>query len=239
MIKKNGFTVLLGLIAPLIMVVSGCTHDPVLPDIYQSDIPIFMGNCNSDTLYYVLDVAPILVSNCAVSNCHDATTKEKGIDLSTYSQVMKTGGVRPFNGTASKIIKAMRKKGEERMPPSPANALSSDAIALVEKWIDQGAYNFECEDTNAVCDSVNFNFEANVKPILSKYCVGCHSGNNPGGDIYLTNYGEIKALVDDGTLMGVIERKDGFKEMPKGGSRLRSCYINTLNEWIATGAPNN
>jgi len=218
---------------------SSCTHDPVLPEIYTSNEPIFMGDCNSDTVYYLMDVAPIFNANCATSNCHDASTAKEGVDLSSYSQVLKTGGIKPFNANGSKLVEALHDKGNDQMPPLPANRLPAAVISTIEKWINQGAYNYECDEVSITCNSVNQSYASDITPILATSCVSCHSGGSPSGGINLSGYANVKAQVDNGKLMGTIEHKQGFSPMPKGGGKLANCDISKLNGWITDGAPNN
>jgi len=84
--------------------VSSCTHDAVIPDAYTSETPYVVGNCNPDTMYYNRDIAPIILSNCATSGCHNATTAAHGINLSSYSSVISTGKIRPFNSSNSEFM---------------------------------------------------------------------------------------------------------------------------------------
>jgi len=226
-------------IISLVVFISSCVHDPVLPESYKSDTPIFTGDCSPDTLYFSRDIAPIFNANCATSNCHDAATAQDGVDLSTYSQIIKTGKVKPYNASDSEIIEVLTKNGEDQMPPPPATHLPSDVIALLEKWINQGALNLECEDINVVCDSVNMSYTDDILPILNVSCVSCHSAPSPGGGIDLSSYANIKTQVDKGKLMGAIEHKSGFVPMPQGGGKLGNCDISKLNGWITDGASNN
>lgn len=238
--KSIWFKTLFGIALGSFALVTSCTHDAVLPDVYKSDTPITIGSgfCSPDTMYYNRDIAPILLSSCATSGCHNSTSAADGVDLTSYSKVIQTGGVRPYNPSNSELIEVLYDNGEDRMPPSPSTRLSSDLIAKIELWINQGALNLTCSDTSA-CDSVNITFSQHVSPILSVNCVGCHSGGSPGGGIDLSNYTNIKAQVDNGKLIGSIEARTGFVAMPPGGNSLNSCNIAQINIWVADGAPNN
>ena len=227
------------LIGIFVLGISSCKHDPVLSEIYQSNIPIFTGDCNSDTIYYERDIAPILNANCATSKCHDAGTAEHGVDLSSYSQVIKTGEVIPFNASNSELIEVLSESGDDQMPPPPSSQLPNSVKAIFSKWINQGAYNFECSDANQVCDTVSLSYQTNVSPILAANCIGCHSGSSPDGKIDLTTYANIKGLVDNGRLLGSIQHMYGYVAMPYNTAKLSDCKIATLRNWVAEGALDN
>ncbi|MEY4851918.1 MAG: hypothetical protein RIS99_313 [Bacteroidota bacterium] len=94
-------------------------------------------------------------------------------------------------------------------------------------------------NTNVPCDSVVVSFKTDVDPILQNYCVGCHNANNPGGGYIYDTYADTKNSVDDGTLLGVTNHYTGFSSMPKGGSKLPSCELGKIRNWINEGALNN
>ena len=90
-----------------------------------------------------------------------------------------------------------------------------------------------------LCDTVNVSFSEFVNPEIETHCKGCHSGNNPGGGILLTNHEEIKEVADNGKLYGTIAHEDGFEAMPQGADQLDSCVIVKIKAWIDAGAQNN
>lgn len=94
-------------------------------------------------------------------------------------------------------------------------------------------------NTNVPCDSVVVSFKTDVDPIFQNYCVGCHNANNPGGGYVYDTYADTKNSVDDGTLLGVTNFYSGFSSMPKGGSKLPSCELGKIRNWINEGALNN
>ena len=82
-------------------------------------------------------------------------------------------------------------------------------------------------------------YSGTIAPMLKFYCTGCHSGSNPQGNLDLMTYANVKEVVDDNSLLGTIEWKNGFNKMPKNGSKLTNCNILKIKKWIAVGAPNN
>ena len=91
----------------------------------------------------------------------------------------------------------------------------------------------------AGCDTANMKFAANVQPILQANCYSCHGNGNVNGGVTLDTYAGVKAVADNGKLVGVITHAAGFPPMPQGGTKLSDCNINKIKAWIARGAPEN
>lgn len=89
------------------------------------------------------------------------------------------------------------------------------------------------------CDTVNMKYVANVQPILQANCYSCHGNGQANGGVTLDNYAGVKAVADNGKLIGVITHAPGFPPMPKGGAKLSDCNINKIRSWINRGAQNN
>ena len=195
--------------------------------------------CSPDSVYFEQQLLPILQSNCAVPGCHDAATQEEGIDYETFASTRNTGKINLGSPASSKMYKVLIDNDpDDRMPPAPRPALSNDQIALVLKWIQQGAQNLHCDSG---CDTTNVTFNAVVSPLIATNCKGCHGATNPGGNIKLTNYAEIKAQVDNGKLWGSIIHQNGLKPMPYpiGRDKIPQCQQDQIRIWIAEGAQNN
>jgi len=95
---------------------------------------------------------------------------------------------------------------------------------------------------NTSCDTTNVTFSGSVAPILSNYCLSCHSNNTAasfGNNIKLQDYADVKLRVDDGKLIGSIMHSSGYSPMPKGTAPLESCKLTIINKWVNAGAPNN
>ncbi len=208
------------------LVINSCEHLQVTPQNYRG------GNCNPDTVYFVNDVQPILVSQCALSGCHDSKSKKEGVILDDYNNIIKTGKIKIGKGLKSEIIKIMRTNSSRKMPPS--GKLSDFDISKISKWIVQGAKNNQCV---AGCDSMSFSFSTQINPIINTNCLNCHA--NSGNPILLNSYLEIKKNVDNGMLWGAINHLSGYKPMPSLNLKLTDCEINKIKKWISIGAPNN
>ena len=169
-----------------------------------------------------------------MSGCHDAASHKEGVVLTTYSQIIRY--VQPGNAGSSKLYRVMKKTGGDRMPPPPMAPISATQLALIEKWINQGALNNNCV---AACDTSQFTFSAVVKPIMDSRCVGCHNPSSAGGGIDLSSYTGVKTMAQTGQLMGSITGQSGYSPMPRNSSRLSDCQITQIQKWVDAGALNN
>jgi uncharacterized membrane protein len=196
--------------------------------------------CDSNTVYFSKQILPILQSNCAFSGCHDAASAQDGVILESYEQVIQTADVRPFDLNGSDLYEVITEDDEDkRMPPPPNARLTSGQIQLIAQWILQGAENLDCDENAGECDTENMSFSTNIQPVITNNCLGCHSGGAPSGGINLSSYSGVKAVADNGRLLGAIKREPGFSPMPQGGDQLSPCTIDQFTAWIMDGAPNN
>lgn len=193
--------------------------------------------CDSNVVYFGRDVLPILNSNCAMSGCHDDGTASDGIVLNSYDKVMNTGKVVPFDLNSSDLYEVITEdRPDKRMPPPPKPALTAEQIALIAKWINQGAKNLICDEQN--CDTINISYANMISKTMNTYCVGCHGASNPSAGINVSNYAGMAVITANGKLMGSITHAAGFKAMPQGG-KLPACEIKQIQKWVAMGYPNN
>ena len=99
----------------------GCEHDPVIDLV---DLPTFDTNnviidttgaggepmvdiCDPDSIYFENDILPILISNCAIPGCHDASSAEDDVILTDYFYVIETGDVEPFDLDGSDLYEVI------------------------------------------------------------------------------------------------------------------------------------
>ncbi len=96
-------------------------------------------------LEFYRDVFPFLKANCIV--CHNKTTTKADLNMET-PELMRQGGesgtaLIPGKGADSLVVIASRHEQDYEMPPvnnkSGAVKLSDEEIALLTRWIDQGA----------------------------------------------------------------------------------------------------
>ncbi|MBC8048269.1 MAG: hypothetical protein H7Y00_15825 [Fimbriimonadaceae bacterium] len=217
-----------------------CKHDPfgIVVDIPGIDTGtnVIQDPCDPDSIYFENDVLPILVSNCAISGCHDPEEHEEGIILSSYEDVMNSDVIENGDPFDSEMIeKILDDDLDDRMPPPPNAPLSSDEVNILIAWIEQGALNNGCED----CDTAAITYSGTISPIINSYCLGCHSGSEPSGEIDLSTYGGVLDVAESGQLEGALNGYSGFTQMPFGSDPLPQCKIDQIVTWIESGSLNN
>ena len=186
--------------------------------------------CSPDTAYYA-DIQAILVANCAMSGCHDAITKAKGVIYGDFATTKSKGAL-------GKIMREIS-GANAAMPPQPRPVLAANQVALIQKWINQGALNTICNPSYGSCDTTLVKFSDYVSPLVVNGCKGCHNPNSTNGGINLTTHAEIKASIATGKFMGSIKHSSGFSAMPKGGTKWTDCQIKKIQRWINLGMLNN
>lgn len=236
---KKQFTYILFLVVLVISVVTGCKHHPIIPN---NNNPIDTTKIDTtkitpppsnpkDSVCFDEEILPILLSNCAMSGCHDPATAEEGIVLNNYANVQATISSKKLTTyiTTTTLSK--------RMPPPPMSALSQTQIDLIKKWIAEGRK--QGIDCGKGCDTNNVTFSKTISPMIQTNCQGCHSNSNTSGGINLEGYTNVKTSADLGSLLGTITHASGYSPMPKGGNRMSDCNIAQLKIWLKAGAPNN
>lgn len=223
--------------------INSCTHIlPVPPNNGSTGgdtnplPPVVVVSCSADTLYFQNLVLPLLNSSCAMTGgCHDAISQRSGVVLTTYANIIATGGVRPGNATNSKLYRVLSNSGEDRMPPAAYPAFTQAQKDIIFKWINQGALNNACNE----CDTASFTYSLAISPAIATYCKGCHNPQSLGGGIDLSTYAGIKTVALNGHLLGTIQHAAGFSAMPKGSNALSACQVTQIKKWIAAGTLNN
>ena len=225
-------------VSMLLMVLLGACKHQIPVDTSNNNglagIPGSSGRtCSPDSIYFANEIFPLISSTCAMSGCHDAATRKDGVDLTSYSKIRSY--VVPGKSAESKLYKVVILTNGDRMPPPPMPAWTSDQIAILAKWINQGAANNVCDK----CDTTDFKYSTAIKQIMQNKCQGCHNPALLGGNIDLSTYAGVKAVADNGKLYGSIIWTAGFSAMPKGGVKMPECEIRQIKKWIDAGSPNN
>lgn len=248
MVRWFSFLIVSGFLAAAVLGSSSCKHFPVdiVDDNPTDTIPPPPPDdttgvpCDPNVVYFDQQVLPILISNCAMSGCHDAASHQDGVVLESYESVMNTADIKPFDLGDSELYEVITENDpDKQMPPPPNSALNADQIALIAKWIQQGAKDLDCNPDAGGCDTSNVTFSAYVFPVMQNYCLGCHNGYGASGGINLNAYQDVKTVALDGRLYGVITHATGYSPMPQNSAKLSDCRIAKIKAWIDAGAPNN
>lgn len=234
-IMKDRVEILIFVLVVVMLVTSSCKHDSPFEDIEPQTIidPTVTKECDIDTIYFENTIKPLINNSCATTDCHDAITAQDGIILDTYANIIISGEVKPHKPNDSKLYEVLLESGDDLMPPD--NPLSSEQIALIKKWIEQGAKNNECIED---CVTESMSYLNNIWPTLRDNCNSCHSGGSPSGGIKIENYNDVKILVNNSKLLNVLYGRNGAPLMPTTG-QLQICKIQQIEQWINDGALNN
>ena len=208
-----------------------CKHEPVFP-------------ADTDTVCFNQDILPILISGCGISGCHDAASHNEDYVLTSYSTLMQNSeAILPYNPDESKVYKVITEdEPDDRMPPPPNPALSSEQIELFYTWITQGAKESDCPWKS--CDTTGtVEYSTQVWPVIQNNCLSCHNSSLSWGGVNLDSYQQIKyysETLQNGTpiIVGVINYMNGFPSMPPS-KKLDDCTIRKIEVWIEQGTPEN
>jgi uncharacterized membrane protein len=190
------------------------------------------GTTTDTTVCFESQILPLYQSSCAMAGCHDAATQKEGYNLTTYAGITARG-ISPGNPSKSRLYTIL----SGSMPPRGYTAMTADQKAIIAKWISQGAKN--TTGCNSGCDTTQFAFAANIKPILSTYCNGCHSGTSASAGIDLSTYAGVLVVANNGKLYGSVAHLTGYFAMPQGAAQLSACQIRIIQKWVQAGAANN
>lgn len=93
--------------------------------------------------------------------------------------------------------------------------------------------------TNCESDT-SISYAAYIRPLMATECAisGCHIGPAPQAGRDLSRYEDVKAIADNGNLIGRITGTTGAL-MPQGGPMLPQCDIIKIQAWVSQGAPDN
>jgi len=226
----------------VLLFLASCTHEPPITLVENPGGGNGGGGggseCDPNTVYFVNDILPIIVSNCAMSGCHDPVSHEEGVVLNNYPNIMNTGEIVPGDPWDSELFEKINENDDDDiMPPPPSNPLSGDQIALIQTWIQQGAQNNECVIVD--CNLTNVTFTNTIQPIIANNCAGCHGASSPSGGLSLTTYSQINSIAQNGVLENVLYGINGAVPMPYNTNSLNDCFLDQINIWLSEGAPNN
>ncbi|MEX2187830.1 MAG: c-type cytochrome domain-containing protein [Pirellulales bacterium] len=108
------------------------------------------------TVSFRRDIAPLLVEKCQA--CHGPDKSESSFRVDTFAR-LKTAGdneLAPFTAGKpddSELLRLIASDDKDERMPKDGEPLSAEQIALVKKWIEQGAA-FDGGDENALLASI-------------------------------------------------------------------------------------
>jgi hypothetical protein len=86
-------------------------------------------------LTFAADIQPILAKSCV--RCHGSERPRKGLRLDSREETLKA--VTVGDSARSRLITKAGRIGPEGLSTHPKQGLTSEQVALLRAWIDQGA----------------------------------------------------------------------------------------------------
>jgi len=213
-----------------------CTHEAIVQPIYTDTGSIIVDPpppiVKSDTVCFNTEILPLYTTYCSSPGCHDANSHEEGVILTSYAQIKS--GITAKNPGRSPYYTIIG----NGMPPKNSPKMTSDQIATILKWINQGALNTNCINS---CDTTKFTYTDPIQGLISTNCNGCH-GNSPGsGNVYLGDYASAKAYIsaNQALFINAITHSTNLtpaQRMPPS-NKMVDCQISQFEKWINAGYP--
>jgi hypothetical protein len=171
-------------------------------------------------------ISLILSDKCG--RCHNSATLKGDMDITGYQTALEGGssgaGIVPGNPSASGIVAKQRRGGH------PAQLTEVELQALVD-WIAAGAP--EQPGYTSWADGIAF--------LMDERCVECHGGDEPVGQLDLSNYESALAGGSSGPAILPGEADNSLiLQIQAGGShpgQLSEVELSALRDWIDAGAP--
>ena len=131
--KSNQYWLWLIFAAAMLPLQHSCSNDRA----DDSDLP--------DTVDFNFHIRPILSNNCYVCHGPDESSREADLRLDNYEDATASrergAAIVPRNASRSLMMDRLRSDNPDELmpPPESKKELTEREIALIEKWIDQGA----------------------------------------------------------------------------------------------------
>jgi mono/diheme cytochrome c family protein len=210
---------------------------------------------------FTKEIVPIFTARCA--GCH-INRASGNFSLANFNALMKgsdTGRVIfPGKSDGSRLVD-MLAQGDM---PRTGGPLPDTQIALIAKWIDQGA-KFDGTDPNApiaagapaaaatpqlqvakATGKESVLFARDIAPVLAENCTGCHGDNQPRARLGLDTFRRLLAGSENGPILtpgkgseSLIVRKlkgQAGERMPLNRPALPDETIAKFEKWVNEGA---
>src|SRR5881394_3616011 len=113
--------------------------------LFSALLPLAAQQTLPETVEFSRDIRPILSDRCFLCHGPDEANRKVNLRLDVEREAKHSSGdktpIVPGNPAASEVMRRITAPKESRMPPSysGARALSDHEVALIRRWIEQGA----------------------------------------------------------------------------------------------------
>ena len=110
-------------------------------------------------------------------------------------------------------------------------------LALVLCSVGCAYDDLESLGTPFDCDTFDVQYGADVLPLVTEHCQGCHSGGSPSAGIAFEEHADVAQFAD--LMLDRMDRDPGDPELMPQSGKLDTCSIALFSAWIDAGKPNN
>ena len=198
------------------------------------------------------EIRPMLAQACFP--CHGPVEAARQADLRLDTNSFIGTVVLPGDAGGSPLFQRLTtEEPTRRMPPvAMGQTLTPEQIAVVGRWIDEGALWASAPATGGTAvDEHAVDFSLQVRPVLSRNCLACHGPDEATRQADLRLDVRQGMLVDRGAfgapavlpgdaanslLFQRVSAHDARIRMPRGGQALTETEVEMLRRWIDQGA---
>lgn len=196
------------------------------------------------------DIRQLFEAKCV--RCHGEKIRKADLDLRSLEAVLKGGesGAVIVPGKPEKSL-LYEKVHSGEMPPAKKDPLTEPELALLQRWIVEGAKEAPDGSTKTTLQPITAITQHDVIPIVLRHCTACHGRNRQEGGLDLRTKAAMlrggksgAAIVPGKPAESLLLKKINAGEMPPAARLTEACVkpiekneTETLTRWIAAGAP--
>lgn len=171
-------------------------------------LPAFISAAPVD---YHTDIAPLLRDYCA--GCHNAGDNEGGLSVETFAALMEGGETEgktiltPGKPDESYLLQTVLKTAKPAMPPKKEPQPTADEIALLKRWIEEGAKGPAKEHDVSLLSTLNV---PEIAPTpAAKDAITAAAFSRDGSLESFAKHGRIELHGTDGKNVRTLETPEG------------------------------
>lgn len=182
-------------------------------------IALLAVDLSADEISFRKQIAPVLLANCY--GCHNAKTSEGSYRVDSFNALLRAGDsveipVASSDPDASELLRRLVTDDADERMPAESEALAKQDIAMVRKWIEQGA-TYDAENPDAPLASILPVAQHPLPPETYRFSVPITAVAMRGDNLFVGGYHEI--LHWDWKQQKLVAR------IPQTGQRVKSIQL--------------
>ncbi|MCB1207585.1 MAG: hypothetical protein KDN18_25260, partial [Verrucomicrobiae bacterium] len=172
---------------------------------------LFGKSLSSAPVDYHTDIAPLLRDYCA--GCHNEGDYEGGFSVETFASLMEGGEtegktiVAPGKPGESYLLQTVLKKAKPAMPPKKEPQPTADEVALLGRWIEEGAKGPAKEHDISLLSTLNVPEMAPSAAVKESVTAAAFASD--GSLQAFAKHGRIELRDSDGKVLRTLEIPEG------------------------------